>query len=606
MKNPTLFDSGLEDDPGQLKIFDLFDRHEKEIVYFLEREYGFLTPDEKLAVMLVSCFVRAGHVCMPIDRTADQLARIIDLDEAIAGRIKKTKLDLTNSSIIGGQEGNTPLVKENNLLYFRRYFRDEQNLKQWIKSKGENEEHYRPSSSFRAILDELFAAGAEQVNWQKAAAALSVFKQFLIVSGGPGTGKTTTVARMLTLQQRLHENPLKIALAAPTGKAAGRMGEALFNELEKLGLTAEELSGFPEEAQTIHRLLSEVEEHGLLPPAKKKLLAYDLVIVDEASMIDLSLMNRLIEHLSEDTKLFLLGDKDQLASVEAGSVFADLCRKKENIFTTGTAARLSDLGLEVPKVDDSVSGTEDAIIYLTKSFRFDEMSGIGQLAGVVKKGISGEDELLQLFAAYDDIDHHSFGYKSSDFNQMIAELREKIIKTAFIKSPEEMLKFWKSSIWLTIMRQGLSGSDRLNKLAEQSLAASRLVNMNHGWYHGRPVMVTRNNYDLGIFNGDHGVCIKHENNDLLVHIQSGAGIKKIQPDRLLHFSPAYFLTVHKSQGSEFRNVNLLMPAKDTSLLSKELLYTAITRAKKTLHLYGSIALFAKGSRRSTERFSGFN
>lgn len=604
MKNPTLFDTVEQDESDGEELFDLFDRHEKEIVHFLEREYRELTFDERLAVILTSCFVRAGHVCMPIDRNADELARIIDLDEKITGKLKTEKLKLDESSIVSGPGENTPLVMDNGLLYFRRYFRDEQKLRNWIAQKGTQQQNLKLYQDDRDILDDLFESVDADVNWQKAAAALSLFKPFLIVSGGPGTGKTTTVARLLALHQRRVQQPLKIALAAPTGKAAGRMGEALFDELDKLDLTYEQLSGFPKEAQTIHRLLSGVEDRGLLPAARKKQLLYDIVIVDEASMIDLSLMNRLTDHLSDESKLILLGDKDQLASVEAGSVFADLCRKKENFFTPHTTEKLLDLGIEIKGADKSISGTDDSIVYLAKSYRFDKNSGIGRLAAAVKASLKDDKQLKLLFERFDDIEHYPFEGSTSDYKKMMAVLRDRVKKSAAISDPEKMLEFWKSSVWLTILRRGLSGSDRLNQLVEQTLSVSREVTMKQGWYHGRPIIITRNDYDQGIFNGDHGVCMRIGKDGLRVYIQSGPGIKKIKPERLIHYNPAFFLTVHKSQGSEFSNVNLLMPAIESPLLSKELLYTAITRARTAFHLYGNLNLFIKGSQKSTERFSG--
>jgi len=188
---------------------------------------------------------------------------------------------------------------------------------------------------------------------------------------------------------------------------------------------------------------------------------------------------------------------------------------------------------------------------------------------------------------------------------MTADLMDLVKKSVQITDPGEMLKFWKTSIWLTVLRRGLSGSDRLNRLAEQSLAASRIVTMQQGWYHGRPVIITRNDYDLGIFNGDHGVCMKDKDGELRIYVQSGADIKTIRPEHLVHYNPSYFLTVHKSQGSEFKQVKLLMPLKDTIILTKEILYTAITRSKDEFYLYGDLGLFIKGSKKRTLRFSGF-
>ena len=605
MKTPTLFDN-IEDGDQESKSSDVsnrFDRHEREIVRFLETEYGNLTEDEKLAVMLTSLFIRDGHVCMPVDRTVSELAEILDPEDSKLQNLKAGRLDLRKSKIVGEPGSDLPLIVDDNRLYFHRYFKQEQNLKHWIDQKSMQGADVQLTSIHKEHLDSLFGDDGAETNWQKVAAALSLIKPFLIVSGGPGTGKTTTVARLLALQQKSSDKSLKIALAAPTGKAAGRMGEALFGELQKLDLSEDQLRDFPAEAQTIHRLLREVEDRRLLPPVRRKTLRYDIVVIDEASMIDLSLIYRLIRHLSDSTKLVLLGDKDQLASVEAGSVFADLCTKKENYFHADTIDSLQQIGLNLPHSESTVSAKDDSIVYLTKSYRFDENSGIGRLAGEVKKGISDKNLLIDLFRKFDDVEHIAFKYANEDFSTMNADIRKRVKKAGAIKDPAELLEFWKKSIWLTVLRRGLSGSERLNRLTEQVLASTRSVFMQNGWYHGRPVMITRNDYDLGIFNGDHGVCILVDG-EYRVHIQSGSGIKKIKPERLLHFSPAYFLTVHKSQGSEFGDVKLLLPRKETPILTKELLYTAITRAKSNFTLFGEPEIFMTASNRVTERFSG--
>jgi exodeoxyribonuclease V alpha subunit len=388
------------------------------------------------------------------------------------------------------------------------------------------------------------------------------------------------------------------------------MGEALKAEMMRLHLSEDELRNYPSESQTIHRLLRGVEERGLLPPVREKKLPYDLVIVDEASMIDLSLMHRLIKHLSEDTTLVLLGDKNQLASVEAGSVFADLCGKEDNAFIQDTIEKLAAGGIQLSASTHAgeMSAAHDSIVYLTKSYRFDAGSGIGTLAESVKAGLESERTADNVFQKYDDINHLPFRYSKDDFNQMMLNITERVSRASEIFDVSELLDFWKQQIWLTVVRRGLSGSDRLNQLTEQTLATKRTVRMTQGWYSGRPVIVTRNNYELGVYNGDFGVCMGSDGdeNRHVVYVQSGAGIKKIRPERLQHFKPAYYLTVHKSQGSEFDTINLLMPQDDVSVLTKELLYTAITRAKETFVLHGSGALFVKGSNKSTERFSGLS
>lgn len=606
MNNPTLFDH-LEHGESRSSTDAAAgrgSRHEQEIIKFLISEYGPLTQDEKRAVTLTSQFMREGHVCMPLDRTHSELIHIIDPEQKGGKEESSERLTFKKSTIIGEPGSEKPLTRVGNRLYFTRFYRYEQHLKNWIQQKSSTGPSVDSAADIKKELDRLFSENSQTVNWQKTAAALSLFKPFLIVSGGPGTGKTTTVARMLALQQRVSKQTLRVALAAPTGKAAGRMGEALFSELQSLDLTEDQLRQFPSEAQTIHRLLRNVEDRGLLPPVRKKKLAYDMVVIDEASMIDLSLIYRLITHLREDTKLVLLGDKDQLASVEAGSVFADLCSKKENIFTRSTVSTLREMGNNIQPQDNSISDSEDTIVYLTKSYRFDENSGIGKLAEAVKAGMSDEEKMADLFDRFDDIQHHEFRYEKEDFGEMISDLLERIIACADITDPAEALQFWKRSAWLTVHRRGMSGSERLNRLTEQVLATRRRVKMQYGWYHGRPVMITKNDYDAGVFNGDLGVCMRENDGNLMVYVQSGSGIKRIKPELLLHISPAFFLTVHKSQGSEFKQVNLLLPGDETPILTRELLYTAITRAKSEFRLHGAITHFISASQKTTERFSG--
>lgn len=615
-RNPTLFDDvpekdqtgeGLDSDLTDL----LADRLEKELIRFLEQEHGEMTTEEKLAVILTVQFRLAGHVCLSINKTVRELGNMLELDSHLMGILPDRMLQLTESLIIGKPEQETPFVLDGDKLYQHRYFKMERSLKEWINQKSDLQSSVLSDKKIE-ILNELFEDEPkdenDEPNWQKVAVLLSAIKPFLIISGGPGTGKTTTVARLLVLHQRSSGKPLKVALAAPTGKAAGRMGEALKAGMKRLNMSDEDLEKYPLESQTIHRLLRGVEERGLLPPVREKKLPYDMVIIDEASMIDLSLMNRLTKHLAPETKLILLGDKNQLASVEAGSVFADLCGKADNLFREETVGLLDTAGIELDRsrFEADLSTADDSIVYLTKSYRFSSDSGIGTLAEAVNKGITSIEDFNQIVDRFSDVDQRAFDYQKHDFETIIEALTKRVRVASAMTDVSALLDFWKMQMWLTVLRRGLSGSERLNQLAEQSLATKRAVRMNQGWYSGRPIIITRNDYDLGVYNGDFGVCMKSNEDDrFLIHVQSGAGVKTIRPERLQDYKPAFFLTVHKSQGSEFDTVNLLMPKDDVPILTKELLYTAITRAKQEFVLYGDKLMFAKGSVRSTERFSGF-
>jgi exodeoxyribonuclease V alpha subunit len=257
---------------------------------------------------------------------------------------------------------------------------------------------------------------------------------------------------------------------------------------------------------------------------------------------------------------------------------------------------------ELPKHDESE--ISDSIVYLTKSYRFDESSGIGKLSDLVKNQNKETKNLKTVFDGYSDLHCQNFAFQKMDIQYILEDLKQKIKNCSDIQTPQEILEFWKKSAWLMVLRKGLTGTERLNRLIEQQLAADRVVQMENSWYHGRPIIVTQNDYSLGVFNGDLGVTIVDRSGSRWVYIETGSEIKRYNPQRLSHFEPAYFLTVHKSQGSEFNHVHFLLPQKDTPILTKELIYTVITRARENFSLYGNLDLFEKGMKRETVRFTG--
>ncbi|MGM0746213.1 ATP-binding domain-containing protein, partial [Rhodohalobacter sp.] len=197
-----------------------------------------------------------------------------------------------------------------------------------------------------------------------------------------------------------------------------------------------------------------------------------------------------------------------------------------------------------------------------------------------------------------------FDFSRDSLEDLAKTLAGQVKKAREISDVREVMAFWKSSAWLTVLRRGPEGSRELNRLVEKILVLQRMVQPENGWYHGRPIIITRNSYSQGVFNGDLGVCTRDEDGKVKVYVESGSEIKKLQPNRLTDYAPAYFLTVHKSQGSEFEDVNLLLPKRDTPILTRELLYTAITRARSSFNLYGDLDLFAKGIQRETLRYTG--
>lgn len=581
-------------------------RYEQELLCFLDEEIAPLSESVELAVVFLSLFLQAGHTCLPLDRTPEEWIRLLDLDPDVGWPVfpDLDLAELQNYVAVGhpGEEVLFLIVKER--LYRRREWRDEQFVAQKLIDISSNNSSDIDRTKSAEWIRHIFPRNGEEPDYQMSAAALALTRRFLLISGGPGTGKTTTVGRILTLLTGLSARPLRIALTAPTGKAAVRMAEAIQGALEPVSLSDAQREQIPREAQTLHRLLWNVEQKSLLPPPQKKVLPYDLILVDEASMIDLHLMVRLLRHLGEDTQLVLLGDRNQLASVGPGSVLGDICRKEENLFRKETVGFLQELGVTGSLPAGSQGDMEDSILYLTRNYRFSDTSGIAVVADAIKR--SATDETLEILRSgkYPDLAAESFEFGPDSFLKLFSEM-EKRVRSCQGGTPMELLKVWSRSAWLTVLRNGPYGSDAINRLVEEYLIRNRVISPRQEWYTGRPVMITKNDYSLELYNGDIGVCELNEEGETVIWFPGEEGeVKRVRAHRLTHFEPAYLFTVHKSQGSEFGEVTLLLPSGPTPVLTRELLYTAVTRARNRFRLLGNLELLETGAGRETERFTG--
>ncbi|WAK02713.1 exodeoxyribonuclease V subunit alpha [Methylobacter sp. YRD-M1] len=472
------------------------------------------------------------------------------------------------AAVSGQAAGSLPLVLEQNRLYLHRYWDYESRLAKQIKAMAQA----KPSiEGLEVALDRYFPALSDEVDWQREAARMALTRGFCIITGGPGTGKTTTVVRILALMQELASEPLHIALAAPTGKAAMRLQESIGANKASLPCDESVKQFIPEKVITLHRLL------GAMPPSPyfrhnaDKPLIHDLVVVDEASMVDLALMSKLVDALKPGAGLILLGDKDQLASVESGAVLADL------------TAILPDCTLE-----------------LKKSHRFDE--NIKKLATAVNQ--QQADVAWQALQSGDKnitlLDQDPVDYVAG---QQADYLR--LIKAA---APfDEIYRAFTCFQVLCANRHGKNSVAEINHLVEQKLVAQKLINVSGFWYVGRPVMVTQNNPALQLYNGDIGICLPDNDQErkLMVFFQRADGsVKKYLPARVPHCETVFAMTIHKSQGSEFKEVLIALPDAVNPVLTKELLYTAITRARKTVKLVADEAVFAATVGRRVERITG--
>ena len=458
------------------------------------------------------------------------------------------------------------------------------------------------------------------LNWQKVAAAVALTRRFAVVSGGPGTGKTTTVAKLLAalVEQGLQrQQALVIKLVAPTGKAAARLTESLGSAIDKLPVAPAIRETIPTEASTVHRLLGAVPNRAEFRHGTANPLHLDVLVVDEASMVDLSLMYKLVSALPNHARLILLGDKDQLASVEAGAVLGDICSFSGEGYGQNQSHLLSQLtGFRHFPVSVQHHQLADSLCTLQKSYRFDARSGIGQLAKAIN---TGEPRRVEKVWQQDftDIEYHPLSPASYSVmvNLLVDEYRkyiELVHRDDFVsvsqQAKEVLLQFSRCRL-LCAVREGDFGVQGLNEKIERALTAKRQIRpLGEQWYAGRPVMVTRNDYALGLFNGDIGICMpdrSEETSRLKVFFELPDGtVKAVLPGRVPEHETAYAMTIHKSQGSEFDLTVMVLPNQFNRVLSRELIYTGVTRAKKRLLLFGDRSVINQGVRERTQRSSG--
>ncbi|MDF1762114.1 MAG: exodeoxyribonuclease V subunit alpha [Oleibacter sp.] len=543
------------------------------------------------------------------------------------------------------------LVLHQQRLYLARYFSYETNVRKHIerrlnRGQDSNDEHtgVATSDELAKTLRSLFpradlpGAGSSnainlQPDWQCIAAATACLQPFCIITGGPGTGKTTTVTRLLNVL--LSQTPdLRIALAAPTGKAAARMTESirqarLSSSTMDAGTAANasehhkiDESRIPNDSFTLHRLLGwsprGFRYHG------QRSLPFDCVVVDEASMIDLPMMSHLFDALAPSTRLILLGDRDQLASVEAGSVLADMCDAGHDHGPSADfAKRLYHLtGYDLTEYvealgessgDQSVaSPIQNAVVQLRTSHRFRADSGIGLLAASVNRGDSSA--ALATFHS----DAHLYWYDHGDAAWLtrielgMARYCQYVREQA---DPSVILDAFNDYQVLVAVRQGPHGLEETNALIERLMFRRGLLKGgsskggsskgNRGtWYPGRAIMITRNDYDLGLFNGDIGVAVEIHGEERVAFRTTDGQVRLLSPGRLPSHETAFAMTVHKSQGSEYQSVILLLPKQWQPVMTRELIYTAITRARNEFHCVGDAMTFQRSLESQVVRASG--
>ncbi len=489
-----------------------------------------------------------------------------------------------------GAVASCPLVLAGDMLYLQRYWQSEQRVAARLSEMAARE--YYPSAATRALLPALFDAASPGAPGQRLACAIALTRGFAVISGGPGTGKTTTVARLLALlatEAGISGAMLVMRLAAPTGKAAARVGESLAREVATLRASGivegSLLDGLPQGAETLHRLLG-ARRNGFRHDAQNPLPA-DLVVLDESSMIDLRLLDALLRALPAHARLVMLGDSEQLDAVEAGSVFGALCEGAGQ-YSAGRARELAALtegGVEVVEGSGSFS---DAVARLGHSYRFDAAGGIGRLAAAVNAGdrdaanavLGGADPAIVRTVYGQHLGEAQLAALGAGYAALFDALRGGA-------DAQRLLALQEHFRILCAVREGEFGVLGLNRALERTLGAARMIETGDIFYAGRPLLVTRNDHGLRLYNGDLGLVVRAADGHLEALFRgSDGGVRRLPPARLPEHETAFAMTVHKSQGSEFDDICLVLPPESsaTALAGREMLYTAITRARRQVTL----------------------
>lgn len=610
-----------------------------------------------VAGALLSELEGRGHSCLVLaDLAHDPSPQLGWLDgewaalRAVAGPLPKKAADWRNLLQaceqvwpVGDLDFNQPLVLDGERLYLRRYWRDETMVAASVVRRAGTERAV-DAAAVRGWLDRLFEphpdarTAAAGPDWQKIACAVALRSDLAVITGGPGTGKTYTVARLLALLFAMagagQAHGLRIALAAPTGKAAARLKQSIDQALDELAdklgdtLPLRELAARMGAARTLHSLLGARPDTRSFAYHAGNPLDVDVLIVDEASMVHLEMMASLLAALPAQARLILLGDKDQLASVEAGAVLGDLCAEAESgNYAADTVAYVQAATGETIPPDFALRGggaLAQSIVMLRQSRRFG--GPIGALALAVNRGdadaaravlragpaehggrvhwIEGAAQADVLALAIDGRADAPQGYR--DYLTMVQQGPQDWGNdyTGWVRA---VLRRFEQFRLLCAVRAGEWGVAGLNEAIEARLDAARLIRRRGEWYVGRPVMVTRNDYATGVYNGDIGLTLPDPQRpgSLRVWFADGDAIRSVLATRLRDVDTAFAMTVHKSQGSEFTHTAMVLPREVNAVLARELVYTGITRAREFFTLVSpNPAVLEQAIAERTQRASG--
>jgi exodeoxyribonuclease V alpha subunit len=580
-------------------------------VHFIDRHFAALinrlakvpSPELELAAKLVSNFRERGDVCVALRAIiASDALKIGGPDiPPLHSWVRK----LRASGVVGKPGEFAPLIlDENERLYLQRYWKYEDELARNLRARlREHPTRDFNQTELASNLAKLFPA---QSDLQKVAAFVAATSRLCVISGAPGTGKTRTIVLICALLIALAgKRELNFALAAPTGKAAARLKETIAQTRPILRLPSAIDENLPADASTIQRLLGAKGDSPHFRHDAKNPLVADVVIVDEASMIDLALLAKLFDAVRPDTRIILVGDKDQLASVEAGSAFRDICTPG---FELGVSVSLAETfaectGEELEGTSASEAPIHSVVVELRRNYRFTPETGIAELSNAVNQG-DAESAIAVLKGG-------RICWRSTPSAKSFErELRERVFprfeKFLTLTDPADALNQLAEFTVLCALRRGPFGAEIVNRLLGRMLRETGSIEADGPYHAGEPVIIVRNDYNVGLFNGDLGIVLPDATSgELRVFFRGEDGdVLNFAPGRLPAHEPAFALTVHKSQGSEFRDALLILPERDAPVLTRELLYTGVTRVRETVEVWAAENILRQTIERKIERNSG--
>jgi exodeoxyribonuclease V alpha subunit len=544
-----------------------------------------------------SCFTRDLLQAWPATDDADSRATG---ERAVDALLREG--DWPQAPFIGNAASGLPIVVEGGRAWLRRYWRYEREIEAALRARSAAHAELPDSERVREVLDRLLPPSAQaETDWQRVAAVLALRSPLTVICGGPGTGKTFTALRILVLILSLAQIPLRMGLAAPTGKAAQRLSESMREGSLKLPLTDAQRAVLPDDAMTLHRLLGFHPQAVLPARDATHPLDLDVLVVDECSMVDLPLMAKLLRALKPECRLILLGDPDQLPAVENGAVLASLAAANESTrYREATSTWISHASASRLTPDETVSPIGECIVRLERPQRFGGDSGIARLVRAIRVG--DVDRVFDALTGSDDIVWNVQPWRpaSSETRQALRQSHAGLSAAA---SPHAALALLDGYRILCALREGAHGVAGINHAVASALHGALA---SQDFIAGRPIIVTSNQPALGLYNGDVGVVMgEHPGAPLRAWFTRRDGsLQALLPAQLPSHESAYAMTVHRAQGSEFDTVELVLPPQAHPLLTREWFYTAASRARRQLYIHASPEVIAAALMQRTRRING--